>query len=264
MTNTRKSFFDVNEILHEFEETQKSLVTYDVVSIVGEGEPTLYKDLKELIVGLKKRTDKPVTVITNGALLYENEVCDALMEADIVLPSMDAYDEKTFKQINRPHGKLKYDDVYKSLIDFSHAYKGQLWLEIMLVKGMNDDDVSLKMFKEKLKMIQYDKLYLNTPVRPPAKQGVMPIDKVVMNRFSNELEGISIDLLTSNGFQSDITDHMAAIKSIIKRHPMNQYEIKGFLNHRKCENPNQILNDLQNDHEVEVVSYRNYQTYRLK
>lgn len=264
MTNTRKSFFDVYDILNEFEEIKKSSITYDVVSIVGEGEPTLYKDLKELILGLKKRTDKPVTVITNGALLFDKEVSDALMEADIVLPSMDAYDEKLFKIINRPHGQLKYKDVEKGLIDFSHAYKGQLWLEIMLVKGMNDDEISLNMFKEKLKMVRYDKLYLNTPVRPPAEVGIMPIDKDVMNHFSKVLEGISIDLLTSNGFQSDIKDHMTAIKSIIKRHPMNQYEIKGFLNHRECSNPDQILVDLRNDFDIEVISYRNYETYRLK
>jgi wyosine [tRNA(Phe)-imidazoG37] synthetase (radical SAM superfamily) len=264
MTNIRRSFFDVDEILNEFKEIKNDFVTYDVVTIVGEGEPTLYKDLKELIIGLKKKTDKPIAVITNGALLYENEVCDALMEADIVLPSMDAYDKKTFKQINRPHGKLEYDVIEKGLVDFSGIYKGQLWLEIMLVKGMNDDDVSLQMFKEKLKKIRYDKLYLNTPVRPPAKVGVMPIDKDVMNHFSKELKGISIDLLTSNGFQSDIKDHLTAIKSIIKRHPMNQYEIIGFLNHRGCETTNQVINDLQNDYEVEVVTYRNFQTYRLK
>ncbi|MBN2300712.1 MAG: radical SAM protein [Acholeplasmataceae bacterium] len=264
MTNTRQSFFDVHAILKEFDEIKKSNITYDVVSIVGEGEPTLYKDLKALILGLKKRTDKPVTVITNGALLYDQEVRDALMEADIVLPSMDAYDEDTFKKINRPHGQLKFDEVVEGLINFSHVYQGELWLEIMLVKGMNDDEYSLKMFKEKLKKIKYNKLYLNTPVRPPAEVGILPIDKDIMNHFSKELEGISIDLLTSIGFQSDIKDDVSAIKSIIKRHPMNQYEILGFLKHRECSSPQIILNKLKNDTDIEIVSYRNYQTYRLK
>lgn len=264
MTNQPQSFFKVEDILNEFDQVKQSDIKFDVVSIVGEGEPTLYKDLKQLIIGLKQRTDKPVTVITNGALLFQREVKEALMEADIVLPSMDAYDGKTFKMINRPHGKLKFEDVEKGLIAFSHAYQGQLWLEIMLVKGMNDDEESLNKFKEKLLAVRYDKLYLNTPVRPPAEVGVLPIDKDVMNHFSKELEGISIDLLTSQGFQSDIKDHIQAIKSIIKRHPMNQYEITGFLTNRKCLNTEKILEQLREDLSIEVVSYRNYQTYRLK
>ncbi|MGD9605716.1 MAG: radical SAM protein, partial [Bacilli bacterium] len=74
----------------------------------------------------------------------------------------------------------------------------------------------------------------------------------------------SIDLLTSEGFQSDIEDHVEAIKSIIKRHPMNQYEINGFLVKRKCSNADEIMMKLQNDSSVEIVSYRNYHTYRLK
>ena len=158
MTNTRKSFFDVDAILNEFNDIKKTNIHFDVVSIVGEGEPTLYKDLKALILGLKERTNKPVTVITNGALLYDKEVSDALMEADIVLPSMDACDEEMFKRINRPYGRLKYADIEQGLINFSHAYKGQLWLEIMLVKGINDDETSLNKFKDKIKMIKYDKL----------------------------------------------------------------------------------------------------------
>ncbi|MBN2300691.1 MAG: radical SAM protein [Acholeplasmataceae bacterium] len=264
MTNTRQSFFDFHEIIKEFEEIKKSNVLYDVVSIVGEGEPTLYKDLKTLIVELKKRTDKPVTVITNGALLYNQEVKDALMKADIVLPSMDAYNEDTFKKINRPHGHLKFNEVVEGLISFSHAYQGELWLEIMLIKGMNDDEHSLKMFKEKLQYIKYNKLYLNTPIRPPAEVGIFPIDQKVMDHFSKELEGISIDLLSSIGFQSDIKDDITAIKSIIKRHPMNQYEILNFLKTRSCSNPQFILNKLKKDTDIEVVLYRNYQTYRLK
>lgn len=264
MTNEPKNFFDVKDIIKEFDESLLINNEFDVVTIVGEGEPTLYYDLKELIKEIKKRTDKPVAVITNGALLYEKRVKEALKEADIVLPTFDAYDESTFKKINRPHGQLSFQKVYNGLVEFSAQYKGELWLEMMFIKGVNEDDISIEKYKEKLKNIKYDKLYLNTPVRPPSEEYVKPISHKRMDEIATELKAISIDLLASQGFYSNINDHLEAIKSIIKRHPMNQFEIKGFLLNRKCKNINNILKMLNEDCEIEVISYQSYDTYRLK
>jgi wyosine [tRNA(Phe)-imidazoG37] synthetase (radical SAM superfamily) len=56
---------------------------------------------------------------------------------------LDAYDEASFRKVNRPHGKLHFDQVYEGLKDFSQKYSGQLWIEIMLVLGLNDDEESL-------------------------------------------------------------------------------------------------------------------------
>lgn len=264
MTNEPENFFPVEDIIREFEKSIKDNESYDVVTIVGEGEPTLYADLKSLIKEIKARINKPVAVITNGALLYDKKVQDALNYADIVLPTFDAYDELSFKKINRPHGKLSFALVYQGIIDFSKQYKGQLWLEMMLVKGYNDNKESIKKYQEKLTKINYDKLYLNTPVRPPAESYIKPISHKKMAELENKLAGISIELLTSDGFYSNIEDHKEAIKSIIKRHPMNQHEIKGFLEKRNCKNPNKLLKDLQKDNSIEVLTYQNYQTYRLK
>lgn len=264
MTNDPARFFAVEDILEAFDRFLEKRIDFDVVTIVGEGEPTLYLDLAELISEIKKRTDKPLAVITNGSLLTEPSVQEALMLADIVLPSLDAYDEKSFKDINRPHGRLRYEDVYQGLVDFSKVYQGALWLEIMLIKGMNDDEHALKRFKERLSLIDYDKLYLNAPVRPPAERDVFPTDDETMKRFMTELKGISIDLLTRSGFQSSIEDDYEAIMSIIRRHPMNQYELSSFLSERHCENKKDLLNRLRHDEAVEVILYRTYETYRLK
>lgn len=264
MTNDPARFFEVNDILMAFDRFLEKRIAFDVVTIVGEGEPTLYLDLAELILGIRNRTDQPVAVITNGSLLTKPSIKESLMLADIVLPSLDAYDEKTFKAINRPHGGLRYEEVYQGLVDFSKVYRGSLWLEIMLIKGMNDDEHALKHFKERLSSIDYDKLYLNAPVRPPAKPDVFPTDDETMKRFSKELRGISIDLLTRSGFQSSIEDDYEAIMSIIRRHPMNQYELSSFLSERHCKKKGDLLNRLRHDEAVEVILYRTYETYRLR
>lgn len=189
---------------------------------------------------------------------------EEISHADIVSPTLDAFDEASFKKINRPHGELNFKDLKDGLVRFSHEYEGQLWIEIMLIEGINDDIDSLEKYGDMLKDIKYDKLYINTPVRPPAEANVKAISSKAMALAVDTLGGISIDLLQSEGFHSAIADHFEAILSIIKRHPMNQFEIEGFLKTRGCKDIEKILLRLQKDKNVESVSYKGYDTYRLK
>ena len=263
LTNKRSEFFDMKEILREFEDISQKDIYYDVVTIVGEGEPTLYSELGNLIKKVKAMTDKPVAVITNGALMYDERTRKDLMKADIVLPSLDACNENMFTRINRPSRSINYKNMLEGLMEFANHYRGQLWLEIMLVKGYNDSVDNLIDFKKILSRIKYDKLYINTPVRPPAESYVNKIDNEKMELAVEMLEGISIDQLVSDGFYSEIEDDVEAVLSIIKRHPMNQFEIVSFLEKRGNKNTMEIFEKLSYIDEVEVVEYMNYNTYRL-
>ena len=264
MSNRREMFLQVREMIEEFEQVLENKTMFDVITIVGEGEPTLYAGLGDLIVEIKKRTDKPVAVITNGSLLFDPTLRGELCYADIVSPTFDAYDEASFKRINRPHGSLSFKNLHDGLILFSEEYSGQLWIEIMLIQGLNDDVESLNKYKLILNGIQYDRLYINTPVRPPAEKDVHAIQTESMKRAVDVLGGISIDLLESEGFHSEIHDHFDAILSIIRRHPMNQFEIEGFLKTRGCEEIDRLINQLKNDQRIDSVTYKGYDTYRLK
>ena len=264
-TNTREMFFPVAEILMEFDAFLKSAVPFDVVTIVGEGEPTLYLGLGELIAGIKERTDKPVAVITNGSLLYDAALRAELGLADIVLPTLDAYDSVSFRKINRPHRTLDFEKVNEGLITFSKEYAGSLWIEIMLIDGINDDDESLRKYAEALKKINYDRLYINTPVRPPAETYAKVISHERMNHAVDILGGIPINFLDSEGFHSEIPDDYEAIMSIIKRHPMNQFEVDSFLASRGCDKQaiEGICSKMRTDDKVTAIDYMGIVTYRL-
>ncbi len=134
----------------------------------------------------------------------------------------------------------------------------------MLIKGMNDDDESLRKYFKVLENLKYERIYLNTPVRPPAESYVMAVDCEKMDHAVDILGGIAIDLLASQGFYSEIEDHYTAIMSIIGRHPMNQLEIEGFLKSRGSDNVEAIFDDLKKDSKVVAVNYKGYDTYRLK
>jgi len=262
MTNTRQMFFPLEDILKEFDQTCGKGVSFDVVTIVGEGEPTLYKGLGELIRQVKQRTEKPVAVITNGALLYDKEVRKELGEADIVLPTLDAYDEASLKQINRPHGTISFEKVLQGLKEFAAEYSGQLWIELMLIQGVNADEASLEKYKALLEQIPYERLYINTPVRPPAEASVKAISPEEMERAIAVLGGSSIEFLESAGFHSEEKDDYAAIMALIRRHPMNQFEIEGFLESRACSDRKAIFSRLEQDPGVEKIEYKGYITFR--
>ena len=264
MTGERKEFFPLKDIINEFKEYLKESFDFDVVTIVGEGEPTLYSKLGELIKEVKKITDKPVAVITNGALLSSKEVRDELMNADIVLPSIDGYNEETAKKIDRPLGTIHFKDELEGLIEFSKEYKGQLLLEIMLISEINCDKNSIGHFKEILKKIKYDKVYLNTPVRPPAESFVKVVSQEEMKYAVEKLGGISIDMLSSGEFFSEIEDSYEAILNIIRRHPMNQFEINSFLDSRKEKLGYNIFEKLESDEKINCILYKGIKTYRLK
>lgn len=264
LTNQRQSFFDLQGIIEEFKRFQSEGIDYDVVTIVGEGEPTLYLELGALIRQLQQLTDKPIAVITNGALLCDPDVRQELMAADIVLPSLDASDEESFKKINRSHGNLNFNEIIEGLRLFSHAYPGQIWIETMLVKGMNDSAESVAGIKAILNTLRYDRLYINTPVRPPAEDYAKEPDHETLLMAVSLLGGIAMDLLAAGKFFSPDPDDVAAVKWIIRRHPMNQHEIQEFLKSRKSGATDDVLERLEKDPEVQVITYKGYVTYRLK
>jgi wyosine [tRNA(Phe)-imidazoG37] synthetase (radical SAM superfamily) len=159
---------------------------------------------------------------------------------------------------------MAYEQVQTGLKTFSEIFKGQLWIEIMLIDGINDDDESLAKYKRILEGIRYDRLYLNTPVRPPAEPYARAVSPEKMKRAVEVLGGISIDMLATEGFHSEIPDNKEAVLSIIKRHPMNQFEIEGFLKSRGCGDPAAVIVELRNDGRVETILYKGYETFRLR
>jgi len=135
----RKMYTQKNDVLGEVKEVLDSNQLIDYITFSGSGEPTLSSDIGGLIREIKAMTSTPLAVLTNGTLLFREDVQKDLMEADMVLPSLDAASFEMFQKINRPHRALKIDLIIDGLKRFREIYKGQILLEIMLIKGFNDD-----------------------------------------------------------------------------------------------------------------------------
>ena len=217
----RKSFFAKEEI---FSEIQKSVEDSrpDYITFVGDGEPTLCNDLGWLIHQTKNELHLPTAVITNGSLLYLKDVRRDLLEADVVLPTLDAGTEKIFRRINRPHRSIEFSKMLHGLRDFRQDFSNQIWLEVMLVKGLNDSEEELSSIRKAVDLIEPDRIYVVTPIRPPAEPWVEPPSPEKILKAQRILGNtVSMTDLESGEFGlHEFADAHQAIIEIGSRHPL--------------------------------------------
>jgi len=172
---TDAAFPPLPAVLMEVGEALATAQDLDFVTISGSGEPMLYGDIAELIRAIKGMTQAPVAVVTNGTLLTSQTAREALYQADVVLPSLDAADTRTFNRIVRPPGGLSVEQVIAGLATFRRHFAGPIWLEVMLVSGLNDQPEQLERLKGAMDLILPDRIHLNTVVRPPAVESALPV-----------------------------------------------------------------------------------------
>jgi wyosine [tRNA(Phe)-imidazoG37] synthetase (radical SAM superfamily) len=237
-TVVRKEYVPVNEILEEVEHFLKEETSsIDVLSLTGSGEPTLHSQIRSVIEGIKAITSIPVAVITNGSLLYEEEVRQDLLRADLVLPSLDAVSPEVFGKINRPRKGFSVEKVIEGLAEFRKVYKGQIWLEILFCKGVNDDQEELLRMKETVERIGPDRIHLNTVVRPPSETWAVPLNQ-------EEMEAMRVFFGERASIISEFDRHPAAtaerdigeeILNILKRRPLSLKDLSKGMGIRENE-----------------------------
>jgi wyosine [tRNA(Phe)-imidazoG37] synthetase (radical SAM superfamily) len=231
-TTSRQSYVVSGEIQKELELTLSILDKKpDYITLSGSGEPTLNTNIGEIIRKIKEITSTPVAVLTNGSLLSMDEVREDLSEADIVLPSLDAITPTLFEYINRPHRSLKIEELISGLIQFRKQYRGQIWLEILFCRGVNDGKDEIKKLKEVIEKIEPDRVQLNTPVRPPAEDFAFPLTlaqlQKIRERLGNRAEIIP-DFIAPMGDRFD-SDKNAEIINLIKRRPCTAEDVSKAL-----------------------------------
>jgi wyosine [tRNA(Phe)-imidazoG37] synthetase (radical SAM superfamily) len=149
----------------------------DWVTFVGSGETCLHAEIGWLIRQVKATTHLPVAVITNGSLLYVPKVRQALSPADVVLPSLNAGTPDLYRRVNRTHPTATFQGLLDGLVRFRQEYQGKLWIEVMMVRGLNDTEQALRDIAVALKRIRPDQVHILQPTRSPAENWVQPADE---------------------------------------------------------------------------------------
>jgi wyosine [tRNA(Phe)-imidazoG37] synthetase (radical SAM superfamily) len=228
LVTKRTDFYTLNDILDDVKDALDREPQPDVITFAGSGEPTLFKSLGPLIDRLHALSNIPVLLITNSSLLWKEAVAEAVVKADILAPSLDAGDEATFLRINQPHGEITYDKLMHGLKTVTHIHPGEVHLEVMLVRGINDDEKSLQAIAKRLDEIRFDRIDINTPVRPPVpERDALPCDDQVLGR-AMELFGPKAHAIGT--FDKHVSKKTSPIRSFSDR----DKDIREMLLRRPC------------------------------
>jgi wyosine [tRNA(Phe)-imidazoG37] synthetase (radical SAM superfamily) len=166
-TVERRPWVPPGEVLAELKD--KLATRPDYITLSGSGEPTLHAGLDELIAGIRAMTDTPVAVLTNGSLLWQPRVRRQLMDAHLVVPSLDAGHGRMFQAVNRPHERIAFQQMLEGLIAFRRAYRGAFWLEVFLLAGHTAVEREVDRIADCAARIRPDRIQLNTATRPTAE-----------------------------------------------------------------------------------------------
>ena len=241
-TVQRKNYVPQDIVLAQIQDVLRSAKHIDYITFSGSGEPTLNSGIGEMIHKIKKITRIPVAVLTNATLLAIDRVRKDLLEADLVAPSLDAATQALFSEVNRPHDSLNIADIIQGLINFRKEFRGQIWLEIMLVKGINDSAEHIQKLKDVMAKVRPDKVQLNTVIRPPADDAAQPLtfeELAKIKTFLGERCEIIADF-SKHEQQPHETSLESAILTTVKRRPVTLSDMAAFLG----KHPDEILKHL--------------------
>ena len=182
-TVERCPYFPVEAVIADVKEALDKGVEADYITLSGSGEPTLHSEIGCVIGEVKKLTDIPVVVLTNGGLLADPDVRRALSKADIVAPDLDAGSEAMFSYINRPHSSILLNNVVDGLAKFREKYSGRIWLEVFLLAGVNTAEAEIEKIKSHIERINPDEIHLNTVARPTAEDYAWRVPDDIMLRM---------------------------------------------------------------------------------
>lgn len=183
----RKEYAKVDEIILELkswmQKNPQAASELKFVTLSGLGEPTLNTGIGELIDQVKNITGSKIAVITNSTLLGDRSVRQGLLKVDLIVPSLDAVEEEIFKRIDRPHAGIKLNEIIDGLAALRKEFHGQLWLEVMLISGMNDGLEHIGELKKAIARINPDKIQLNSPVRSTAEKNVFAVERSKLEKI---------------------------------------------------------------------------------
>lgn len=258
----RQKYFSGKIILGQIKKAIDSGQRIDAITFSGSGEPTLNADIGKLILEIKKIISIPVVVLTNSTLFTRKAVRDALSATDLVIPSLDAATQEVFERINRPYPSLEIHNIIEGLKNFRQEFRGKIWLEVLLVKGLNDSPSHLQSLKKAIAEINPDRIQLNTVVRPPAVASAHPLSPAALEKirkFLGKKAEVIAEFDKIQHFPSAL-NLQDAILSLVKRRPVTLSDMSISLGKHKNELI-KYIDDLLKKNKIKFVIHQGKKYY---
>lgn len=218
------------EIVKELKESLNNYEKIDYITFSGSGEPTINPNLGKIIDEIRKLTDIKIALITNSSLLNNKEVFKSIKKVDLILPSLDATDNKLFQKINRARFGFDISEIMKSIKKIKEEGI-ETWLEIFLLNGKisNSTQIHINNFIKAINRIKPEKVFLNTAIRPPKESFVEAIEKEELKKIAKKIkDNVPQKIVVEDAYQTLV------FKSKLEKFSKIEEEILKILNIRAC------------------------------
>jgi wyosine [tRNA(Phe)-imidazoG37] synthetase (radical SAM superfamily) len=230
-TVVRREYVSVDQVLVEFDDWMARDGQADCVTLAGGGEPTLHARFGEVIDAIGARCPFRRILLSNGSLFSRAEVRASAVKADVVKATLSAWDQTSFAAIHQPHGSLKFDDFVAGLKDFRAEFRGEYWLEVFVVPGVNDRADQMRRIADLAEWIAPNQIHLNTAVRPAQDGAVVPVPGERMTELAGffrpvaSVIGAAVSPVAA-AKQPMTTDELAVrAEGLIQRHPVTMADL---------------------------------------
>ncbi|MBN1968977.1 MAG: radical SAM protein [Candidatus Delongbacteria bacterium] len=217
----RKEFIPAEEVISELKDYLIKNISSppDFITFSGSGEPTLHSKLGYIIDEIQKMTDIPVAVITNSGTITDPSVYNDLLKADLVIPSLDAVSRKVLYKINKIPPELDIEKMIDTLKKFTEEFSGEVWLEILVCKNINDQEEEFLNLKKAVDYINPKIVQVHTISRPPMAGKPGKADESSLKRLA-EIIGEKATIVRSfndlNRKSSGCSSDIELLKSLLR------------------------------------------------
>jgi wyosine [tRNA(Phe)-imidazoG37] synthetase (radical SAM superfamily) len=187
-TVTRQVYVPEDDILKELD-TLPEDVSIDYLTLSGRGEPTLAKNIGDMIKLLKKERKEPVAVITNSSLMNRQDVREELSCADFIIAKLDACSQKSLMEVNKPFPETKFEDIVEGIQIFKKHFRGKMAIQVMFMESNMKHACAIN---EIVREISPDEVQINTPLRPCAANPLGREELARIKDLFTDLNAISV------------------------------------------------------------------------
>ena len=254
LTTKRKEYIKYDKVIAELNNFMSKNKDIDFITFSGSGEPSLNTHFGKILNYVKQTYPNiKLAVLTNGTLLQNPEIRKEMLNADVVLPSLDAASQEVFNKINRPEKNIKINDYINGIIDFKQEFKGQIWLEILILPGYNDSKQELDLLKQAIIKINPDSVQLNTLDRPGVIDNLIPASHNDLQNIINYWGLKNVTIIASAPERTKIKSYRDDIETTIletiKRRPCTLNDLHKILGTHISE-INKYLSVLENSGQI--------------
>jgi wyosine [tRNA(Phe)-imidazoG37] synthetase (radical SAM superfamily) len=216
-------FFDPDEMAKEIVDAAGRWRP-DFVTFGGSGEPTLNLHLGYVVKEIKRHLESKTALLTNASLLFREDVRRAVMDLDLILPTFSAGSPEVFQALHSPRGDLSLEGLKEGIRALRREFKGRIWMEVMLVSGINDRDSELLGIREFIREIGPERVQVGTVERPPADPSARPVDGLYLY-MAREFLGEKAEMISPKKGGPAPGLAIQELLETLKRRPLKDQEV---------------------------------------